>query len=239
MEYSLILTDTYTFTREGTDCQTWERALRFALHIYPPMCFALSVLTVLFLIKRMALHFTHLQFLLLVRFMPTVCLNCIELQITLTNFTFDNAQGIVWTGAVNQDWNQAANRNLNRVPAPSDQVFINICSTCPKLSNTMNVGALYLNSGSMINLDSYTLTVGGATIIHDSRIESNEGELHSSDFVEIKNSEFRGIVTLEKNGGSANTCYGGNTFSPALKLMNSSSSSWQVATQANNVIQNP
>jgi hypothetical protein len=152
--------------------------------------------------------------------------------ITVTGYMF----GLVWTGAANSDWNDPANWNLNRIPALEDQVVVNACSICPKLNDPVAIGALQLNNGSKIDIGGYTLTVEMASSISGSSVESSEGKIVSADFVEVKNSEFKGSVVLEKTGGSANTCYGGNTFSPALKFVNTSTNAWQVASQDDNVI---
>jgi hypothetical protein len=59
----------------------------------------------------------------------------------------------------------------------------------------------------------------------------------AADFAELKNSEFLGSVTLAKTGGTNNNCYGGNTFSPELKILNSSNNNLEVATQESNIVQ--
>jgi hypothetical protein len=153
--------------------------------------------------------------------------------ISVTNFMF----GLVWTGAQNQDWNEPGNWSLNRVPTSNDQVIINMCSNCPKLSTSVSVGMLQLNSGSVIDLDNHNLSAG-AVIINGSTVESSQGHIRSEDFLEIKSSLFKGSITLDKTGGGANNCYGANTFSSEVKVINASNNVWQVATQADNVIEN-
>ena len=152
--------------------------------------------------------------------------------IAVINYMF----GLVWTGAQNINWDEPGNWNLNRVPTSNDQVAINTCSTCPQLSGSVDVAALQLNSGSVLDLDEYTLTAGTA-IINGSSLESDHGKIQAGDFVEIKNSIFRGSITLEKSGGGTNNCYGANTFSPEVRVVNSSTNVWQVATHADNVIE--
>lgn len=44
--------------------------------------------------------------------------------ITVTDYMF----GVVWTGAVNDNWNEPGNWNVNRVPMPTDQAIVNECS---------------------------------------------------------------------------------------------------------------
>jgi hypothetical protein len=144
--------------------------------------------------------------------------------------------GLIWTGAQNEDWNEPGNWNLNRVPTAGDQVTINSCSTCPKLENGVTVSALLLNSGSKIDLGNHTLSVGTVSSLSGGNIESAEGKIAAADFIEIKNCSFKGSIVLEKTGGVANACYGGNLFSPELKILNSSGQAWEIASQANNEV---
>ena len=154
--------------------------------------------------------------------------------ISVINYMF----GLEWTGAQNESWNEPGNWNLNRVPTVTDHVIVNACSTCPKLSSPVNVGTLQLNNGSALDLDNHSLTVQTATIINSSKLKSNEGIIRSKDFVEMKNSAFNGGITLEKSGGTLNNCYGGNIFSPKVKILNSSTNTWNVSTQAQNIVKN-
>lgn len=73
-----------------------------------------------------------------------------------------------WTGAVSTDWNDAGNWDAG-VPTSSDNVFIDACTTCPKLNSNVSIGNLHLNWDSKIDLDGKTATVWmltstGATI---------------------------------------------------------------------------
>lgn len=144
--------------------------------------------------------------------------------------------GIVWTGAVNENWNEPANWNLNRVPALGDQVIINSCTTCPTLQENASIGALQLTTGSSLNLSNHDLTVATVSSLNASELQSEKGKISSRDFMEIKNSQFNGSVVLEKTGGTLNTCYGGNKFSPEVKIINSSANEWEVAGQVENLI---
>lgn len=152
--------------------------------------------------------------------------------IKFTNFMF----GLVWTGELNADWNLPGNWSLNRIPAAGDQVIINTCSTCPILNSPVTVGALQINDGGSLDLNSATITVGGPTILNGCKIYGDLAQIVSSDFLQIKNSIFEGTVTLKKTGGSSNVNHGGNTFSPELKIVNLSAHSWQIANQSGNVI---
>ena len=125
------------------------------------------------------------------------------------------------------------------MPAASDQVVVNACSTCPRLSSPVSVAGLQLNSDSRLNLQGYSLSVGGGVSLTQAQVQSSQGTLRAVDFTEVKNCRFRGDITLEKTGGSNNSWYGGNQFSQKVKLVNTSSSSWQVSNTANNLIQSP
>lgn len=154
-----------------------------------------------------------------------------------SHLVFVNASfGITWTGQQSDDWNLAANWNLNRIPTTADDVVINNCTTCPRLSTSVSVGALHLNAGSSLDIGNNTITSTVATVANASMLKSDDGSIRSKDFAEVKNSVFIGSITLEKTGGSANTCYGGNQFFPELKIINSSANPLQLNAQVSNVI---
>lgn len=152
--------------------------------------------------------------------------------VEVTKFTLP----LTWTGALNQDWNQAQNWSQNRIPNANDLVVINACTVCPSLNNDITVAGIQLNAGSKIILDTYRLMVNEVTTIIGSTIESSSGKIASKDFIDIKNSAFRGKIILEKSGGTDNNCYGGNTFAPEIQMINSSGYSLQLSSQASNVI---
>ena len=152
-------------------------------------------------------------------------------------YTIGYSPSLTWTGAINNQWDLPANWNLNRIPTPSDHVLVNTCVTCPALSNSVTIAGLKLNNGSSLNLQNNSIAVTGTSYLDGTRITSNIGALKTADFAEIKNSTFSGSITLEKTGGSINSCYGGNAFSPEVKILNLSNSNLEVASQASNVIQ--
>ena len=164
--------------------------------------------------------------------------NLSNAQLATGYYTLGTSLGIVWTGSQDQHWNNALNWSLNRVPTTIDRVTINNCTICPALDNNETVSALQLNNGSALYLVNHTLSITGVTTLSESRIESENGKLQSFDFSEMKNTIFHGAVTLEKVGGTSNWCYGGNVFSPEVKVINSSSATWTLASQANNIVQN-
>ena len=103
------------------------------------------------------------------------------------------------------------------------------------MNSSVNISGLELNGGH-INLKNNLLAVNGFTSFNEANVRSNQGKVQTADFAEIKNSEFHGSITLEKTGGTANSCYGGNTFSTEVKFTNSSGSSLEVASAVNNVV---
>jgi hypothetical protein len=107
------------------------------------------------------------------------------------------------------------------------------------LRSAVNVAGLQLNSDSRLNLEGYSLLVSGGVSLTQAQVQSSQGTLRAADFNEVKNCRFQGAITLEKTGGSNNSWYGGNQFSQKVKLVNTSSSSWQVSNTANNLIQSP
>ena len=159
-----------------------------------------------------------------------------DAQLSNGYYTLGYMPGLVWTGAVNEAWNQAGNWNLNRVPLPEDHVIINSCTTCPVLNQSVFIAGLKMTSGGKLNVENYTVSIAEASHVTSAEIISNSGMLKARDFDEIKSSTFTGSVTLEKTGGGNNRCFGGNTFSPELKISNLSNHDFQLATQADNVI---
>lgn len=151
-------------------------------------------------------------------------------------YTLGYSGGIVWTGSVNTEWDNAGNWNIGRVPEAADQVSVYSCSVCPEISNDVNISSLQLNNGSKLKINNRVLTVSGPAHLEGTSIESSNGSLDALDFNEVKNSLLRGPITLKKIGGNNNTWYGGNTFSAEVKLINSSSSSLEIASQADNII---
>jgi hypothetical protein len=171
-----------------------------------------------------------------------VLVNGDQLSFTVLNdellsgyYTVGFSPRLVWTGSENEEWNNGANWNLNRVPTSDDLVIVNTCTTCPVLSSSANIAGFELNGGR-VKLNDQVLLVSGFTSINNAQIESDHGKIQSIDFAEIKNSDFRGAIILEKTGGSTNSCYGGNTFSVEVKVVNSSVNAWEVAREDDNKV---
>lgn len=143
---------------------------------------------------------------------------------------------LTWTGALNQDWNEAQNWNQNRIPTANDLVVVNACTVCPSLSSDITVAGIQLNTGSKVSLAAHALTAGEVTTINGSTIESNLGKIATKDFLDVKNSTFKGKIILQKSGGIDNNCYGGNTFAAEVQVINSSNYSLQLNGQVSNVL---
>lgn len=135
---------------------------------------------------------------------------------------------LTWTGALNQDWNEAQNWSQNRIPTANDLVVVNACTVCPSLSSDITVAGIQMNTGSKFSLATYVLTAGEVTTINGSTVESNSGKIATKYFLEVKNSTFKGKITFQKSGGIDNNCYGGNTFATEVQVINSSSYSLQL-----------
>jgi hypothetical protein len=153
-------------------------------------------------------------------------------------YTIAYSLSLNWTGAVSSQWDLPGNWDLNRIPTSTDHIFVNACTTCPVLSNSVSIAGIRLDNNSTLDLGNNTLSVSGSAYLYQTKMKSNQGRIQATDFAELKNSEFEGAITLEKTGGSNNSCYGGNIFSPELQVINSSSNALLVATQSENVIKN-
>lgn len=153
-------------------------------------------------------------------------------------YTLGTSQGLMWSGLVDEEWNEPANWNLNRIPTEDDHIVINSCTKCPRLSDPTVIAGLQASSGAVINLANNTLSVTEACFLNDAAISSDGGKIASTNFLEMKNCVFRGSVILEKTGGESNACYGGNIFSTEVKVINSSEAEWQISVQSANKVSN-
>jgi hypothetical protein len=152
-------------------------------------------------------------------------------KINVNNFQL----GLVWTGAVDSDWNKPGNWSGNRVPNAQDHVTIKACTTCPAISNDVSVGALNMVSANL-NLGDHTLTASNSVSMDGSQIASSNGKMVVLDYTEVKNSTITGSLVLTKTGGKANSWYGGNYFSPEVQFINRSGNTWKLSTQSNNEV---
>lgn len=162
--------------------------------------------------------------------------NLVNSQLVNGYYTLGHAASLVWTGAVNSQWDLPGNWNMSRVPTANDFVHINECTVCPILNNSVTIAGLTLNNESELTLTNSTLSVSGAAYFSGAAMTSQDGQIKAADFAEMKNSTFKGSITFEKTGGGVNTCYGGNTISQELKFINGSLNNWHVAAQANNIV---
>jgi hypothetical protein len=164
--------------------------------------------------------------------------NLVNSQLANGYYTIGYAASLLWTGAVNNQWDLSGNWNMNRLPTAMDFVHVNECTTCPVLNSSVTIAGLTLNNGSELALANFPLLISGSAYLSGTKLTSQEGLIKARDFAEMKNSTFRGSITLEKTGGGVNTCHGGNKFSTATHYVNASASSWEVAGQENNVVTN-
>jgi hypothetical protein len=146
------------------------------------------------------------------------------------------AQIPTWTGSLNSDWQTAANWNTSAVPASTDAVIINNTANQPVLDSPKSVASLTINSGAVLNLGSYNLTVSGsftgnsATVNNGSLVTGSAtvtnctfgAKLTSSGgTIQLRNNTFNEKVTVTQTGSSNTTSYG-NTFNDPTRLTNSS-----------------
>lgn len=97
-----------------------------------------------------------------------------------------------WTGATDSDWGNASNWNSSQVPAAGDHVIISNAAFSPLLNANREVGDLTIDSGAVLNLESYNLTIHGDWV--------NEGTLIS------------GFSTVIFSGTTSQSISGNQTF---------------------------
>jgi len=78
-----------------------------------------------------------------------------------TNWAFDGTT-LTWDGSSSTDWNTAANWDLGVVPRTTDTVVIADVTNDPLLDQARTVGALTINSGGVLSLNGFALTVTNA-----------------------------------------------------------------------------
>lgn len=64
-----------------------------------------------------------------------------------------------WTGTTNTDWSTATNWSPNGIPADGDEVIIDDVANDPLLSGNVKIDKLTMNDNSILDLNTYTLTV--------------------------------------------------------------------------------
>ncbi|MDP2930347.1 MAG: SdrD B-like domain-containing protein [bacterium] len=78
-----------------------------------------------------------------------------------TNWAFDGTT-VTWDGSSSTNWDTAANWDLGVVPRSTDTVVIADVTNDPLLDQARTVGALTINSGGVLSLNGFALTVTNA-----------------------------------------------------------------------------
>ncbi len=140
------------------------------------------------------------------------------------------------TGSTNTDWQTASNWSPSGVPAAADPVIINSTTNQPALSGSASIASLTVNSGAVLNLGSYNLTVigsftGNSATVNNGSLLTGSATVTNCTFgakltssggtIQLRNSTFNDRVTVIQTG-SANTTSYGNTFNEPTRLTNSS-----------------
>ena len=134
----------------------------------------------------------------------------------------------VWTGAANNQWNNAANWQPASVPSASSSVRIDTCANCPVvLAGNVQVADLYVFE-SGINLGEHTLKCGELSV-YFSVFVSNNSLIDAAEILVFTENTVNGDIRFETNQGQFQ---GGNTFNnsdfptpalrPSFSLMNKS-----------------
>jgi hypothetical protein len=125
-----------------------------------------------------------------------------------------------WVGTTDSNWNNAANWSPG-VPGTNEDVMIFAGNHMPVLPNHVNLGNLYLDWGSSIDLNGKTATVGmltstGATVF------SNGGTIDAVRTGAYQNNTVKGTFTLKINRDGTNNYLGAqlgaNTYENAFTL---------------------
>jgi hypothetical protein len=142
-----------------------------------------------------------------------------------------------WTGSTSTDWQTASNWSPSGIPASTDPVVINSATNQPVLGGSISIASLTVNSGAVLNLGSYNLTVNGSltsnsATINNGSLITGTATVTSCTFgarltsngatIQLRNNTFNERVTVTQTG-SVNTTSYGNTFNEPTRLINSSS----------------
>ena len=120
----------------------------------------------------------------------------------------------VWTGAANNQWNNAANWQPASVPSASSSVRIDTCANCPVvLAGNVQVADLYVFE-SGINLGEHTLKCGELSV-YFSVFVSNNSLIDATEILVFTENTINGDIRFETNQGQFQ---GGNTFNNKVQI---------------------
>lgn len=128
-------------------------------------------------------------------------------------------QTATWKGNTGSTaWTDPANWAEGIAPTASSSVVINSCTVCPVLSSDVTLNGFSMNTGSSIDLQSFTVT-STAAYLYFATITSTTGKIAANDIWNVTSCVFNApggstgaSVTLEKKGPNMNMWSGGNTF---------------------------
>ncbi len=120
------------------------------------------------------------------------------------NYTFSNYE-IVWTGAVNQAWNNAGNWSPSQIPQSGDKVSIPNVTNDPIISTTVSIRSLDIKENAKLEiLNVGTLNINNATGV-GIRVR---GELKSNGAININNTGATAMYIAGSGGIAHAILYG-------------------------------
>ncbi len=127
----------------------------------------------------------------------------------------------VWsTTPVSTDWNNPSNWTGGAVPQEYDNVTVNSCTTCPALTENVNVNNLTVNTGGKLNIGPYVLTSSKNLLLNAAQISSNSGRLFASN-PGSTGTVYTGQITIAKTnpGSIVNSFFDGNTYNGKITFL--------------------
>ena len=138
------------------------------------------------------------------------CNDIMEITANCGSLNCTNSIYKTWNGNLNDDWNEPQNWSPSGVPEPCDSVLIpSNLSNYPLLNGNVLISYLNMEYGSMLDQNSYDLTVYGDVNIISSDIEG-AGTLsvkYAANSIYIESSYFNPKVDIQQYTGSVNFSY--------------------------------
>lgn len=153
---------------------------------------------------------------------------------TACNLNCSSGDEKTWNGQNSNDWNDPDNWTPAGVPALCTKVIIpsyDDVPNTPLAAGNISIGGLVMESGAVLNMDGYELTVTKTFNLHNSTIFSGSSITATRIFEPVVNSSYlEGNFTCEDYGGHAeffyNTFYGNTVLSDSTGRTESSSTSF-------------
>ena len=139
------------------------------------------------------------------------------------SFPASGGQTYAWTGTNSTNWSTAANWDQGQVPdATASVVISNPCTFYPTLDSAKVIGGeLRVNSGAILRLGGYNLSVSSNLTVNGTLIASNSETILVSGNLDFTGGSFSGMSSTVFIGGtnSQTLTSGGNRFS-TLRVTN-------------------